>query len=242
MRRPAGSGSGVKAVKLPNAPHGDPRLAGSRAHDDNGAARPSGPFARRRRPPTPAAANRSLPRERVLRRALGPVLRTVLAGSWLGPFDALARAVRIARARVDDHVEGVEQPGVVPGSALGPVDLAVARTEAVVAPVAVQGVTDRIAECGDVAARERPQGVVSRTAVRRVDAAVREHAIVAATAARGVVARAARGDVAAAVACDAVGVGATVQAVEAVAADHGVLARPGERPVGARALAHVRLV
>jgi len=33
-----------------------------------------------------------------------------------------------------------------------------------------------------------------------------------------------------------------VQAVEAVAADHGVLARPGERPVGARALAHVRLV
>src|SRR5215211_3393707 len=208
MRRPAGSGSGVKAVKLPNAPHGDPRLAGSRAHDDNGAARPSGPFARRRRPPTPGAANRSLPRERVLRRALGPVLRTVLAGSWLGPFDALARAVRIARARVDDHVEGVEQRGVVPGSALDPVDLAVARTEAVVAPVAVQGVTDRIAECGDVAARERPQGVV------------------AATAARGVVARAARGDVAAAVACDAVGVGATVQAVEAVAADHGVLARP----------------
>ena len=82
--------------------------------------------------------------------------------------DALARAVRVRRRRVGDHVDLVEERRVVAGAAGDAVDLAVAGVERVVAVAAVERVADlvdRAARAGR--ARRRGRAPTGRRCPRR---------------------------------------------------------------------------
>src|SRR4051794_20770974 len=170
----------------------------------------------------------------VLRGALRAVLGPRVGAVARTPADDLARALGVGVGRVLDAVLEVQERDVLALAAVDGVLLAVADADAVVARTAADGVAGGGGSAVDGPPRQRPQHVVARAAVGRVDAAVGEDPVVAGTAVLCVVAAAAGHQVVAAVAGRSVVARAAVEAVEAVAAAQRVVAAVAEQPVGPR--------
>src|SRR4051812_27831897 len=171
----------------------------------------------------------------VLPRALELVLLVLVRGIGLGALDDLARAFRVGRRGVDDHVLHVGKDLVVARAAVDVVLLAVTGVEPVVAGSAVQRVARRVVRTGDVRPGKRPEVVVAIVAPDLVIALVGEDEVVASAAVDDVVVETAGQQIVAAAPVHRVGAGAAVQPVTAVAARDAVVARAAEHAVAAEA-------